>query len=107
MSFQESKNKGYKEKNFDEIKVLIYIPYAAATWDFNQIINILCSYCFYSEKGDLCLYQFHDEKFREKYKKQNNSKEEQYTKEMSNEVNKVIIENELEFIKYFNKNTKC
>ena len=107
MSSEEAENKGYKEKDFDEIKVLVYRKYSAATWDFHQIINILCPYCFYSEKRDLCIYQFKDEKFREKYKKQNSSKREQYTKEMADEVNKGIIENELEFLKYFNKNTKC
>lgn len=107
MSSEDAKYIGYNEKEFDELKVLIYSLYAATTWDFNQIINILCPYCFYSEKGDLCLYHFYDEKIREKYKKQNNNKKEQYTKEFADEVNKGLIENELEFLKYFNKNTKC
>ena len=107
LSFQEAKNKGYKEEDFDKIKAIIYKPYVAATWDFNQIINILCPYCFYNEKGDLYLNKFYDENFREEFGKQYNSKKEQYTKEMADEVNKGIIENELEFFKYFNKNTKC
>ena len=107
MSSEEAENKGYKEEEFDKTKVLIYTPYTAATWDFHQTINILCPYCFYSEKRDLCLHQFYDEKFREKYAKQNSSKKEQYTKEMADVVNKGIIENELEFFKYFNENTKC
>ena len=107
LSLEEAQNRGYKEKDFDETKVLIYKLYISATYDFNQIINILCPYCFYSEKGDICLYQFYDEKCREKCEKQNSGKKEQYTKEMADEVNKGIIENELEFLKYFNKNTKC
>ena len=61
LSLEEAQNRGYKEKDFDETKVLIYKLYISATYDFNQIINILCPYCFYSEKGDICLYQFYDD----------------------------------------------
>lgn len=103
MSSQEAKNKGYKEEDFDKVKVLLYKPYAAATWDFHQVINILCPYCFYSEKRDLCIYDFRAEKFREKYGKENSSKREQYTKEMADVVNKGIIENELEFLNILTK----
>ena len=103
MSSEEAENKGYKEKDFDEIKVLVYRKYSAATWDFHQIINILCPYCFYSEKRDLCIYDFRAEKFREKYGKENSSKREQYTKEMADVVNKGIIENELEFLNILTK----
>lgn len=106
LTVEEAKSKKIKSDYFNNIKKGIYqIYYSFMKFD-EGIINILCPYCFRSEKGDINLYKFLDENFKKNYIRTMINKK-KYETEIANIVNKGIIENEFLLIEYFNKNYKC